>query len=207
MVYGQQASDSCGIASIMMVNFKMKKWQLAAALSTAPAGGVALPVIGFNVESAIKLEKQVYGAYSAVSGRPYHGDTGTKPTVLAQVLNKLGIGTWVAERHTDGALAGKIIDVVGSPAKPTPAILAVYWRGTGGHAIVCDNVMRTATGGTADFCDPWDTSVRTLTLTRGSPIVYDVGKQDGLIDFGRSHNDYTPSTGDMDSWIIFRVGD
>ena len=120
MVYGQQASNSCGIACVMMVNFKMKKWQLAAALTTAPAGGAAVPAIGFNIASAIKLESQVDAAYAKATGKPYDGSTDTRATQLPKVLNNLGIGEWIAECYTGGNLADKIISYAGTGAGAAP---------------------------------------------------------------------------------------
>ncbi len=191
MVYGQQAANSCGIASVMMVNFKMKKWRLAAALTTAPAGMAAIPNIGFNIASAIKLESQVYKAYSAVTGKAYDGSAYTDGFMLVEVLDKLGIGSWACEYYEGGALPGKIVAFAGNTADPTPAILHVTWRSHGAHFIVCDTVVHEGGKTYADFCDPGDASVQTLEIASGNPIVY---QPEGS------------AIGDMKGWIIHRKG-
>ena len=191
MVYGQQAENSCGIASVMMVNFKMKKWQLAASLSTAPAGIAALPAIGFSAASAIKLEPQVYAAYATVTGEPYDGTTYTDGFKLVDILNELGIGTWKIEHYPDIGLAGKLMAFVGSPAAPAPAIVHIKWRNKGAHFIVCDTITPSGGQSIADFCDPGDGTVQTLALTRGSPIVYTSG---------------SGSVGDPSGWVLYRSG-
>ncbi|MEO6340468.1 MAG: hypothetical protein ABIO39_10550, partial [Caulobacteraceae bacterium] len=179
----------CGIASVMMVNFKMKKWQLAASVSTAPAGAAAFAGIGFNVASAIKLESQVYAAYAAVTGQPYDGSAYTDGYKLIEILNKLGIGKWAIEYYDGGGLPGKLMAFVGGPAAPAPAIVHVKWRSQGAHFIVCDTVIRSGAQTYADFCDPGDGSVRTVQLTRGTPIVYRSG---------------SGAVGDMKGWVLYR---
>ena len=204
MVYGQQAGKSCGIACVMMVNFKMKKWQLAASLSSAPAGIAALPGIGYNVASAIKLESQVYAAYGKATGKKYDGSADTFATQLPKVLNNLGIGVWTAECYADRDLADTIIGSVGG-ADPAPVILLVHWLNGGGHFVVCDTVVRAGAQTFMDICDPWDTAVRTVQITSGTPIAYDVNRATDLIDLGQSHKDHNASAGDMDGWIIRRI--
>ncbi|CAN5213713.1 hypothetical protein BH11PSE2_BH11PSE2_20990 [soil metagenome] len=205
MVYGQQASNSCGIACIMMVNFKMKKLNLFSAMAEVPGGMLGAPLVAFNVADAVKLEKQVYAAYAEVSGGAYDGSADTDGRILPQVLNKLGIGTWVCENYKGTDLPAKISRLVGGK-HAAPVILLVHWRGDkSGHFVVCDTVVKSDTGTTADFCDPWDAVVRTVPLTGGSQIIYNVGKVEGLVDLGQSRNDHGTSKGDMDGWIIHRV--
>jgi hypothetical protein len=73
--------------------------------------------------------------------------------------------------------------------------------------VVCDTVKRTGTETLADFCDPWDAAVRTVTLTAGRPIVYEETKQAESFSFGQTHRDYGQSqTGDLLGCIIYRTG-
>ena len=204
MVYGQQASNSCGIACVMMVNFKMKKWRLAASLSSAPAGIAALPSIGFNVASAIKLESQVYTAYTKVTGKKYDGTADTFAEELPKVLNNLGIGTWIAECYAPEDLSAVIMNCVGGP-DGAPVIVLVGWHSGGGHFVVCDTVVRSGSEVFADVCDPWDTAVRTVRLTSEFAVGYDANKATDLIDLGRKHNDHHGNWGAMNGWIIHQT--
>ena len=205
MVYSQKAEASCGIACIIMVNFKLKKWQLAAAASALPAGVlVAAPGAVAAFSATVKSEEEVDAAYSKVTGSPYKGTTYTYASVLARVLNELNIGRWTARCIPSRQLAGTILD---STATGAPFITLVHWRKGGGHFVVCDNVVSGSSGsGSADFCDPWDAAVRTLPLSRGHNVVYQAQDQPG-VDFGQTHKKYSAaSTADMDGWIVSRTG-
>jgi hypothetical protein len=206
MVYGQQNTNSCGIACVMMVNFKMKKANLAIAAGGLGAGIAGLPVIGYNLASAVKVERQVYEAYARVSGKKYDGSQDTSALLLPKVLNELGIGTWVAEWIPQAQLADRIkFSVYGRNGAPVIAL--VYWRNSQtGHFVVCDTVVRSKGAIVADICDPWDTAVRTIPLTSGSPVVYQADTASGLVDFGQTHYTASSSTGDMNGWFIHRAG-
>jgi hypothetical protein len=205
VVYSQKAEASCGIACIIMVNFKLKKWQLAAAASAVPAAGLAAaPSAAVAFAGAVKSEEEVDAAYTKVSGHPYKGATYTYAQVLPKVLNQLGIGRWEAKCLHSDALAGAILD---RAPMGYPFIALVHWRDDGsGHFVVCDNVVVRPSGASADFCDPWDAAVRTLPLTRDEEIVYQAQDQPG-VDLGQAHHKYSAaSTADMDGWIVYRAG-
>ena len=128
-VYGQEQKNSCGIASVMMVNFKLKKDLIAGAAST-----VSIPVIGPAIapvltqaalKSAVAVEKEVYKAYSDVSGSAYDGSAYTFTDDLAKVLNKLGIGTWEDKMIGEAGVAGAVLDSMDNDA---PIILLTNWK-------------------------------------------------------------------------------
>lgn len=158
VVYGQKAERSCGIACVIMVNFKLKKWQLAAAVSAVPAetiipGGtlMAAPATIAAVNAAVKSEEEVDAAYSKATGRPYRGTTDTDATMLPRVLNQLNIGRWTATYIPANKLVDMILD---RPFKDSPCIALVHWRpssGGGGHFVVCDNVVQGSSGGPPTF--------------------------------------------------------
>ncbi len=205
MVYSQRDDNSCGIACVIMVNFKLKKWQLAG----AAAVGMAAPGLGpmasrFAVNSALKSEDEVDAAYARVTGKPYNGHEYTFATKLKNVLNELNIGTWKAEAVNQTALADKIATV--SPdCGGAPAILLVNWRAGGGHFVVCDLFRKNSDGMVADVCDPWDGAVRTIALVSGQPVTYLAQPESG-IDFGQSHRNYgSGNSGSMNGWIIYRT--
>ena len=83
---GADSSNSCGIASILMVNFKQKKHLMVAGISTgasiassgAPLGtfiGGALAKSSFD--QAVKEEPEIYKIYGDVTGSTYDGSTTT----------------------------------------------------------------------------------------------------------------------------------
>lgn len=204
VVYGQQSDASCGIACVIMVNFKMKKGQLAAAAASVPGGGVfSVPVVAGAFAGAVKSEEEVDAAYAKVSGQPYTGSTYTYADVLPKVLNKLNIGTWTSKCVPATQVADTIISRAGSN---TPCITLVHWRAGGGHFVVCDNVVRTGNGTEADFCDPWDAAVRTISLRPGQSILYQSAavNQPGL-DLGQHKSYASCSTADMDGWIVYQT--
>jgi hypothetical protein len=187
-----------------MVNFKMKKMAMASAAATFAANPIAgIPALGLATLDAVKRETEVYEAYAKVTGIPYDGTSDTDALKLPQVLNQLNIGSWTATWVASTALAGQILDKYSK----YPFITLVHWRADGGgHFVTCDNVARSAAGATADFCDPWDTSVRTLPLVRGQEIAYRVGHESGQVDLGQTHYAYSRRhTADMDGWIIYRT--
>ncbi len=203
MVYGQQAEDSCGIACMLMVNFKLKKWQLAGAAAAAPSGVFAFANAAVAFESAVKSEPEVYAAYSKVSGQPYKGDTYTYATILPGVLNNLDIGTWSARCVASNKVADTILD---RSFMGPPFIILVHWRSGAGHFVMCDNIVQDKAGTTAYICDPWDAAVRSVTLRRGQPLTYQAQEQAGW-DLGQARKKYgAPSTGAMDGWLVYRTG-
>ena len=204
MVFSQGGKKSCGIACVIMTNFKMKKWDLACSLASAPAGISSAPIIKMSFDSAVKAEKEVYEAYAKVTGSPYNGTTDTFVAKLAAVLNKLNIGTWRAEWIGGEDMADTFSRLVG-PGKP-PVIALVHWAVSGGHFVVCDTIGTTLGGKVADFCDPWDGALRTVRLVSGSPITYSAQADPAQIDMGRSHFQYaSPDVGDADGWVIRKV--
>jgi hypothetical protein len=189
-VYKQGAVNSCGIASVIMVNFKVKKWRIAAAALSIPSPMLAVPSMGAAVSSTIKSEQEVDAAYAKVTGQPYDGTTYTDALQLQTVLSELGIGKWVCEFFSQTQLAKKISQLVGSPTG-FPVITHVMWNSGGAHFVVCDTVVRTQGKVYADMCDPGDASANTVALIDGQPIPY---------------QDATGSQGSLSGWIVYRKG-
>lgn len=206
MIYSQQAEQSCGIASIIMINFKMKKWQLAAAAALGTfSPGLGGPAMNAALGSAVKAEKEVYAAYAKVTGQPYDGSKPSDMFQLAKVMNELGIGNWVVQQYSGNELGKKIGQCVSGPGS-APIMVHVWWRTNSGHFIVCDEAAREGNDTVADFCDPWDASVRTLSISSGGAIEYPVNTNTGSIDFGGSHHDYSQAkVGDFSGWIAYRT--
>jgi hypothetical protein len=177
MVYAQERPMSCGIASILMINFKVKKAAMMAGIA-AGAAISSVPIIGSTVGAtmaraamrwAIESEPHVYREYTSVTGSPYDGSVGTFPTPLAQVLTNLGCGQWRARGLANASdLPAAIRSGLSGGA---PVLIGVGWDNGGGHAMVVDE----AHGDNLLICDPWDGELRVTPAPNGSPLRYTPG--------------------------------
>ena len=194
MVYGQQAENSCGIASVIMVNYMMKKGQLSPYLEANRLSGA--------YDSTYKSESEVDAAYSQIAGFSYDGTQGTNTAVLTAILNTLGIGRWQAACIAPNTICNTISSSCVGPRR-APIILLVNWRsGPGHHFVVCDVASQSGSNVRADFCDPWDASVHTLSIKRGESLVYSVQKEAATT----AHFYYTKSQrADFSGWVIYRT--
>jgi hypothetical protein len=203
MVYGQQAVQSCGIASVINVNYYLKKWELPPTNQPLPAQTPAyLNTSGIQryitYRDTFKSEAEVDAAYSKVSGQPYNGSTSTSTDLLALVLDELSIGNWGSVRWSANAIPDLILNNL---AMRVPLILRVKWRNNTGHFVVCDAAGLVGRQYYADFCDPWDASIHTLRLNRGRAINYQVDLEAATT----SHYYYaSDQNGDMDGWVVQR---
>jgi hypothetical protein len=192
MVYGQQAENSCGIASVIMVNYLVKKARLSPYLEADRLSGA--------LDDTYRSERDVDAAYSKVAGFTYNGTQDTNTQLLADVLNELNIGRWRQMRISPGTVGSMISNSCVGPRR-VPMILLVNWR-SNGHFVVCDAASPSVIGVRADFCDPWDASVHTLTIRRGEPLVYSVQKEAAT----SAHYYYDQAqTADFSGWIIYCV--
>jgi hypothetical protein len=180
MCYAQEKSDSCGIASSIMVNFKLKAGSIGrGSFATAlfpSLGGITGKLLGDDSKSATVLaEKQVYALVSSV----YNGTTGTTGQQVAALLNALNIGTW---RAVDPAPTNQIAaQVVACYKNGWPTIIGNSWfkgpshvqKSVGGHWVVADTLNRM--GGTlyASICDPITGNVHVTEFTVGQDFIYD----------------------------------
>lgn len=209
MVYGQEKDCSCGIASIIMINFKMKKGRIAAAASTAsiPVIGPAIApaLTGLALKDAVAAEEEVYKTYSEVSGTKYDGSTYTWSDQLPKVMNKLGIGTWKDKFVGESGVAGAILDSVDSNSYPI--LLHTTWNvGGGGHFIVCDQVHDFMGTKYACICDPWNGDVVITSFEKGKIFNYTGKDPAGSWSIGGIKHSYdTPNPGKMSGWVIQRT--
>ncbi len=207
MVYSQEAENSCGIASVIMVNFKLKKGLIGAAAATS-----AIPIVGPAVSSALTgaalkaavlAEKEVYKAYEKVSGSPYDGSTYTYTDDLAALLNTLNLGAWEQKNLAETDVAQAVIDsVCGTPSYPI--ILLTNWVvGGGGHFVVVDSVNTFLGTKYASICDPWDGDVHVQSFTAGSRFDYLADKPRGSWSLGGYRHEYASAdTGRMKGWVV-----
>ena len=205
-VYAQENENSCGIASVIMVNFKLKKDLILSAASTAsiPYVGpaIAKKLTGAALDSAIAAEKEVYKIYGNVSGKTYDGSVYTFADELAKTLNKLGIGNWEAKFVGETSVAQAVLDSV---TKEVPIIMLTNWDVGGGHFVVCDEVNGSDPS-YASVCDPWDGDVHVVKFKKGETFRYLAEKQLLSWDIGGIRHEYaTASGGKMNGWVVRQV--
>jgi hypothetical protein len=174
MVYAQERPNSCGMASVLMINFKVKKAAMMAGIGAAAAVS-SVPIIGSTVgatmaraalDYAVKSEPYVYQHYTAVTGTPYDGSEGSQPGPRAQVLTNMGCGQW---RKRDLASTSDLPAAIRAGlAGGAPVMIGVDWDGGGAHAMVVDG----AHGDNLLICDPWDGELRVVSAPDGSPLRY-----------------------------------
>jgi hypothetical protein len=178
LVCSQDKENSCGMASLCMVNFKMKKYLMAAGLS-AGASVRAIPIPGARwlgyqlgraaVRDAVKSEASVREMYEKHKGSAHDFDTsGAIPSFYPLILKDLGLGNWeraelsgldIAEAAIDACAGGKC------------CMLGVSWSGGGAHAVVCDEV-HTVFGTQLCICDPCDGELRLVDAKAGKLVYY-----------------------------------
>ncbi len=198
LVFGQEANMSCGIASVMMCVFKIKKMQ------------PTTKVVYENTE--------IYKAYSTQSGGVYKPDqVGTHPNHLVKVLDSLGCGKWTWSQLSGAAAADKIIKTVGVSAAPgptlrvNPVIIGVDWSGGGAHWAVVDTIRSVFGWNYATVCDPWDANVHVQPIDASKPFVYKADEGGFAMDFWGEHKGQTKpyptgAKGHIKTWgIIHRL--
>lgn len=167
LIAAQNKSNSCVLASIKMVVFKVNKLRPCA--------------------TAFRTEKLIESKYKLLEGNPNHDfeSTGASPEIAAQVLNSLGMGNWVSEWPAVNDVSKKVAKFIGKDQfglgitginavkRGYPVILFCRWDGGGGHAIVADTVTQIPLVGTyATICDPWDANVHFEKIEDNKPFNY-----------------------------------
>jgi hypothetical protein len=215
MVRSQDLHYSCGMACIVMVNFKIKKGLMFAGMSAGAALQV-VPVIGSYLgatlaqsafDYAVASEKEVYALAEKAKGSPNDFNVcGVSLGLYPQVLADLGLGTWECVNVGEGGIVQACIDSTNAGA---PVILNTHWDAGGDHAVCVDETHSFFGTRYLCVCDPGDGELRLITGTAGSTVRYDGG--DTPISthtiFGGSAIGYTPGAnnkGKFDGWIVRR---
>ena len=186
VVRKQEQVNSCGIACVLMVNFKIKKGLMFAGIS---AGGTiqAVPVVGSYLGStlssaaidyAIKTEPEIYKVYGDVVGTVYDGTTYTNGLQHPEVLRRIGLGNWECVNLGENGVAGGIVRATD---KGAPCILHIAWDGGGAHFVVVDETVRAQGRRWCMINDPGDGDVHPTRLTVGSRLRFQTGKATGWI--------------------------
>lgn len=174
MVYGQKWANSCGLASTVMCAFKTNKF--------APG------------QQAVYEEQKIKDEYSKVLGAVYDPVTQyTFGSKLAAVLKTVTGKDWISERPSDADQVATILSNVdaysalsiGPTISSKCCILLADW-GNGAHWVVADSVRTLMGFQWVTICDPWDTNLHIVRMTKGQPVVYDASDVVAGVDFGSS---------------------
>ncbi|MDB5414947.1 MAG: hypothetical protein JWR10_3282 [Rubritepida sp.] len=178
LVKQQDQVNSCGIACILMVNFKIKKGLMAAGIS-AGSSVSAVPIPGASyvgatlskaaVGWAVKSEPEVYKIYGQVVGTIYDGTSYTDCQNHPAVLVRLGLGNWECVYVGQAGMASAVKAAVSAGA---PCIAHVTWKAGGAHFVCIDDVYSPL--GTAYACvnDPGDGEVVVTELPGSGSVPY-----------------------------------
>jgi len=205
MAGGTDSSNSCGISSIMMVNFKVKMHLLLRGLA-AGAGVQASPVGTFvggqladGIAAAQATEPEIYQIYTDVTGSPYDGASYSDCTYFPTVLQRLGLGSWETVW-----INGSMFDAIKAATDDGyPCIALCHWTGGGGH-FCCIDETHTFISNTISVCDPWDGEQRIVSAPSGGTIPYDPSGfvfSTGAFFGGNRHTYDSAAPGAFDGWI------
>jgi hypothetical protein len=213
MVRSQDANYGCGLSSIAMVNFKMKKGLIAAGMSAGASLSV-VPVVGGYLgitlakqalDDAVKTEEEVRQAYVSVSGQNVDLNTqGARWDKYPAVLAALGLGTWMG---VDTGATGFVQGVADATKDGAPVIVVVNYPGGGEHAMVIDETHSWGGGRYLCVCDPWDGELRLLWGQAGlTAPTYDASQQPVSITFwGDRRSSSSAALGTFNPWIVKRA--
>jgi len=202
MIYAQEMPNSCGMASIMMVNFKQKRDTMMTGLAAGaqlnnlplvgPAAGQAL--MKAAIDYAVKSEPEVYKEYTKVTGSPYDGSGYSDCLFFPKVLKNLGLGEWEAVYvgPTGFSAAAK------AATAKAPIICQVRWA-NGAHFVVIDEYHF----GDGMVNDPGDGELHVTSMTDGNAVTYTPSEPLFSFSLGGKRGSYGPGqTGTFSGWIV-----
>lgn len=213
MVRSQDLKFSCGMSSIVMTNFKMKKGLMFAGMSAgAQISAVPLPGAQYlgstlsqaSIGYAIKTEDEVYKIIAGISGSANDFDKGgVSMGLYPQALAQLGLGQWECVNVGEGSVMQAAID---SNKAGAPIIVNNHWDAGGDHAMVIDETHSFLGSTYLCICDPWDGELRVVSAAAGSAVRYDGSDTPISVTFGGSRREYAKGNnkGKLDGWIVRR---
>ena len=199
MVYSQEAVNSCGIACVRMVIFKVNKIKLGA--------------------TVFKTERSLDQSYGKVIKAPYDGTAYSDATKLPLVLRQFTGNAWKAEYLGPAGVSKMLIDQVGVNPLPTsaagqvmsivcsPVIVLVGWStSAGAHFVVIDTIHRLDGQYYASVCDPWDGDVHVTPFAPNTPFFYAPRLSPFSWSFGKPEHSYAgpPSSGAGNGWVVHK---
>ncbi len=186
IVHKQEQVNSCGIACILMLNFKMKKGLMFSGMA-AGASLQTVPVVGgylgatlakASLDFAVKSEPEVYKIYGDVVGTVYDGTSYTNGLKHPEVLKRLWLGNWECVDVGEAGMAAAIKAAVGGGA---PCIVHVVWDAGGAHFVCVDETTDFFGTSYAMVNDPGDGDVHATVLNTGATTRFKSGKMSGWI--------------------------
>ncbi len=213
MVRSQDLKFSCGMASIVMTNFKIKKGLMfagmsaGAQLSTIPIPGASY--VGSTLsraafDYAVKSEQEVYRIIESISGNTNDYDkAGVSMGLYPQALTQLGLGQWECVNVGEGGVVQAAID---SNKAGAPIIVNNHMDNGADHAMVVDDTYSFFGSTYLCICDPWDGELRIPSGSPGSTVRYDGSEKPVSVTFGGSRREYGAGNnkGKLDGWIVRR---
>ena len=213
MVRSQDLKFSCGMSSIVMTNFKLKKGLMfagmsaGAQLSTIPIPGASY--LGSTLSQAafdyaVKSEDEVYKIIAGISGATNDFDKGgVSMGLYPQALAQLGLGQWECVNVGEGGVVQACIDSNNAGA---PVIVNNHWDAGGDHAMVVDDTYSFFGSTYLCICDPWDGELRIVSASPGSTVRYDGSDKPVSVTFGGTRREYPAGNnkGKLDGWIVRR---
>ncbi len=213
MVRSQDKEMSCGMASIVMMNFKIKKGLMFAGMSAGaqlsasgvPGGSyVGQTLSQAAYDYAVKSEQEVYKIYNKHEGGTHDFDTtGAAPSLYPKVLADLGLGQWERVNVGEAGIAQAAIDAT---KDGIPCMLGVSWDNGGGHAVVCDETHDFFGNKYLCICDPYNGELYVVSCTPGQSVRYDASDKPistGTL-FGGNARDYGATKGKLNGGITRR---
>jgi hypothetical protein len=210
MVRSQDANYGCGLSSIAMVNFKVKKSLIASGLAAGASypsimgGFVGATLAGAALNDAVRSEEEVRQVYQTVSGQNVDLNVqGAAWNQYTAVLSALRLGTWVAVDTSGTGFVQAVVDATGDGA---PVIVVVNYPGGAEHAMVVDETHAWNGGHYLCVCDPWDGELRLLWGQAGQAAPqYDASQQPISLTFwGDRRSSANSALGTFNSWIVRR---
>jgi hypothetical protein len=211
LVKSQEQDFSCLMASMAMVNFKIKKGYMFAGLAASAAVSV-VPIAGAQIaqslsrdaiDYAVKSEAEVRALYERVSGAPHDFNTTGAGNFDVQMLNDLGLGRWEAVNVGAAGFAQAAIDAT---AKGAPVFGFIDWDGGNSHAVVIDETHGFFGTTYLCVCDPWDGELRLIKANSGGATRYDGNYKPISLTFGGDRRQYPAGNqGQFSGWITRRL--
>lgn len=165
LCFAQEATDSCGLACVKMIMFKLNKLRPG--------------------HAAITTEKWVESVYKQYDPTVVDvGSEGIDLECMVDALNALKIGTWKYAAPPNQDIPALLIqklapDIVGrgpinSVLRGCPIILGVHWGTGGGHAILLDTINKLpfVDAYWGCVCDPGDGDVHVIRIETGQQLTY-----------------------------------
>lgn len=165
LCFSQEDTDSCGLACVKMIMFKLNKLRPG--------------------QTALTTERWVEGVYKQYDPTAVNvGSEGIDLSCMVNALNSLKLGTWRYASPPNQDIPALLVDklspdIVGrgpinSLLRGYPIIMGVHWGGGGGHAVLLDTINKfpLADAYWGCVCDPGDGDVHVVRLEKGKQLSY-----------------------------------